>query len=187
LTFALDKNGTFSGRILLGSAVIPFSSRLSGGGASFAVGTLAVDFVIDSAGHLAGEVTGEGWNSELAASMAGAAPCPYAGRYSISLPGSSGAASAGHVSVSPQGVVTVSGKLADGAAFSQSTRLSQDGQWPFFAYSPAGKDVLQGWLNFSQNPGQVTGSVNWTKPGKATGANSQGFEDVVQVSGVKAQ
>lgn len=57
----------------------------------------------------------------------------------------------GTMTVSKLGVVSVTGKLADGHAFDQSVPLSQDGRWPFYAYDAAGKDFVLGWASFQRN------------------------------------
>jgi len=188
LTFTLEKNGAFSGHALIGSEDVPFSSKLVGSRvASVEVGALSIIFTIDSTGNLLGEVTGEGWDADLSGAVAGSGSSANAGRYVITLPGPGGAgpsaASVGHVTVSPQGVLTTSGRLADGAAFSQSTRVNKNGQWPFYAYAPTRKDVLMGWLSFAGDPAQVSGSVTWMKPAEPVGAYRAGFQGVVQVVG----
>jgi hypothetical protein len=84
--------------------------------------------------------------------------------------------------VTSQGALTVAGKLADGSSFSQSTRMAQ-GQWPFFAYAPSGKDVLLGWLNFAPDNTGMAGNVTWMKPVTKGTNYPSGFNVNVQAVG----
>ena len=193
LTFALAKNGAISGRVLHGSASIPFATKLSSTGeASFTAGKMAVWLWVDSAGNFFGSVNGVGWDAVASGSLSWTAnrPSMSAGAYTLMLPDCSGQGgpaqrSVGSVKLTGSGTITAAGKLADGSSFSQSTQLSKDGQWPFFAFAPGGSDVLLGWLNFADE-GSLAGDVVWMKPAQPGGKYPGAFSVTVPAVGVGA-
>lgn len=176
-TMTLAANGAFSGRLLMGTAATSFSSRLDqDGAATFNAGGMTVSLETDASGEVIGEVSGAGWASDLNGAFApvwtAKMPAPQAGSFALALSGAAAGPaqeSFGTLHVGATGALTVAGKLADGAAFSQAARLTEDGQWPFYAVSPSGKDVVMGWLTFAEDSGGFSGNVTWIRqPGAGT-------------------
>jgi len=66
--------------------------------------------------------------------------------------------------VDKAGRLTVSGQLADGWQFWQSTRVSKTGQWPFYFPAYGGDGTLHGWLQLNGDESAVSGDVRWIKP-----------------------
>lgn len=66
------------------------------------------------------------------------------------------------------GMATITGALADGTAFSESTGVSTDGYVPLFASLYAGKGLLWGWINLNLT-NSASNSLAWIHPGTATG------------------
>jgi hypothetical protein len=81
-------------------------------------------------------------------------------------------------SVSKLGVLTMAGALADGSTFSASAPVSQNGQWPFYAYSAAGKDVVLGWVTVSN--GLAGTNITWSKAAGKGPLYAAGFTNVFQ-------
>jgi hypothetical protein len=120
----------------------------------------------------------------------------YEGQYTLAIAGNEdGAASPGGfgwaaLSVSPAGLITMAGNLADGTAMSQSVSVSKDGRWPFYAaYAapPAGNGgALFGWITFSNAPATaLEGTLYWFRPaGKTPTVYQNGFTSLaVPVTG----
>jgi hypothetical protein len=82
--------------------------------------------------------------------------------------------------VSPQGVLTVAGTLADGITFSASAPVSQYSQWPFYAYLPEGRDTIFGWVSLLD--GLSGSNVLWYKA-PAKGLYATGLTNVIQLTG----
>jgi uncharacterized repeat protein (TIGR02543 family) len=75
------------------------------------------------------------------------------------------------------GAANIAGALADGAAFSQSVPVSQDGYVPIYANLYAGKGLLLGWINLDlTNTSGV--SLTWIRPEHASGLYTNGFTNV---------
>jgi hypothetical protein len=94
----------------------------------------------------------------------------YAGKYTMviqrtnddaSLPAGDGY---GTVNVNTAGKIKLSGSLADGTALSQSTTVSKDGQWPFYASLYGGKGSALSWITFTN----LDGRFSWIKPALPT-------------------
>jgi hypothetical protein len=114
-------------------------------------------------------------------------PAPYAGNYTIAIPGqdnssfsagstfsvgaSFSASSSfslgngfGSVKVDGNGNVKLAGVLADGTKISQSAPLSKGGLWPMFVPLYKGKGVAIAWISFTnQNTDDLHGQINWIK------------------------
>jgi hypothetical protein len=188
LVLTTAARGTYSGRLQLGRERYSFSGRLTsdlrgenvvarrGGGA------LTVAFRLQP-GQLLHQVSGTlttgDWTAILlgdrAVFGAGSQAAPWAGSYTLVIPGEPGETGlpAGDgvatVKVSPAGLVAAKGTLADGTRFSQSGRLSLAGFWPCYAVLYSGQGSLWGWLTFADRPGEdLMGRMNWTKPANAS-------------------
>jgi hypothetical protein len=98
-------------------------------------------------------------------------PAPWAGTYTLVLPGQNyGPDSLGHsfgtIKVTTSGTVSFAGSLADGTRASQASWLSKDGMWPFYSSLYSGKGLLMSWLAVTSAPTNVpdiTGLASWIK------------------------
>jgi len=200
ISLTLAKTGSFSGKLVMGSSNYSFASQFSGSGAaSFQAGTgassLTVNLQLDItnlAGQILGDVNGGTWDSPLLANLApvwtAKNPSPFARSYTMSLPWETGTDtndtagdSYGAGTLSPLGVLTMAGSLSDGVAYSATAPVSQNGQWPFYAYAAAGKDYVLGWVTVSN--GLSGTNISWNKlPGKGP-LYPAGFSTVLQLSG----
>src|SRR5436309_7954760 len=98
---------------------------------------------MSSPNRMIGSVTSATWTARLAADRAvfdvKTNRAAQAGNYTIVIPGKENVATEptgdgyGTASIDAGGSVRISGFLADGTKFSQTTTLSKDGQWPLFA------------------------------------------------------
>jgi hypothetical protein len=77
------------------------------------------------------------------------------------LPWESGGDGYGTGILTKAGLLTITGTLADGVAFSASAPVSKEGQWPFYAFAPAGKDTVVGWV--SVDDGLTGTNITWSK------------------------
>jgi hypothetical protein len=179
-TFDLGQNGSFSGRLVMGPVSYPFTSKfLPNGTAAFAArhgsSTLDVSLLLDmsdATGQVHGTVSNAAWSVQLQGDLAptwtAKNPSPLTGRYTMAiLPDTlvSGY-SYGSAVVGEGGRVSVAGRLADGATFSQSVPISKAGEWPFYASAAAGRDLILGWAVFQPNEVGVTnisGTNFWSK------------------------
>ena len=175
-TLTLAQSGTFTGRLLMGPATYSFSGtgtnkfssansatvtaksgRLS---LTVALNLEQVDTPNGTIDQVQGTVSSTNWTAQLLGDLKPVwttkNPSPYAGQYTMILTnGGSNSVpigdSYGTLTVSPLGVVSVAGQLADGNAFSQSVPVSAAGMWPFYTYVAGGKDFLLGWIAFQNS------------------------------------
>jgi hypothetical protein len=127
-----------------------------------------------------GMVIGTLANSDWAASLSGdravfnsrTNPAPWAGMYTLVLPGQTNDVSSpkghsyGSVRVDKGGRVSVSGSLADGTHFSQSAPLSRAGMWPFHASLYSSQGLVLSWLAVTNETGanpDIAGLASWVK------------------------
>jgi hypothetical protein len=197
-TLTLRASGTFSGRLMMGPTTYTFSSQFLGSGyqqvkAVSGKQSLTVTLQLDlsgASGQIVGDVNGGSWDSALSANLTPAwtakNPSPYAGNYTIVIiPGDTNTMgdSYGVVKVSKLGAVSVTGTLADGMAFNQATSVSTNGQLPFYAYAPGGKDTVMGWVDFNAD-GELSGNyILWSKAPTKGRYYGSGFESVHQIIG----
>jgi hypothetical protein len=124
-------------------------------------------------GTLSGVVSKDGWGSELeayrAVYRASSNPCPYAGRYTLAIPGSgeaNGPVGTGYgvVLVTKGGLVVMSGRLAEGTRLSRAVPVSQEGDWPLYVPLYRGKGSLMAWVKFLRPAGLTNMLASWIKP-----------------------
>jgi hypothetical protein len=190
----LTPNGSFSGRLLMGPSTYSFSSQFSVAGlaqvqARSGKQSLTVNLQLDitgQTGQILGDINGGAWDAALAANIAPVWTsqnlAPLAGSYTMAmvLPLESGD-SYGAGTVNKQGVLTLTGALADGVTFSESAPVSRDGQWPFYVYDAAGKDSVLGWVSVGNG---LTGTnVTWSKAAGKGPLYAAGFTNVFEVMG----
>jgi hypothetical protein len=76
------------------------------------------------------------------------------------------------------GAANITGALADGAAFSQTMSVSQDGSVPIYANLYAGKGLLLGWINLDLTNTADVG-LTWIHPKTRSGLYTNGFTNVL--------
>ena len=128
----------------------------------------------DGADRLTGSIDGANWTAPL---LAFRSPlfgktntAPWAGRYTMFIGGATNPTGpAGHgvasLVVSPTGVLTLSGTLADGVNVAHSGPVSREGLWPFYLPLYRGKGSVLGWLMFTNDAtDSLRARVHWIKP-----------------------
>jgi cyclophilin family peptidyl-prolyl cis-trans isomerase len=194
-TFTLGDFGTYSGKVLMpGYKPIAVADRLNifgqgqhgltiPGNTAHMYLQLNVDGGPDV---LTGTVVSaaNSWSSSLicyrATSRLTSATIPTPGKYVVQLNPTNWGTTNGYASIiaSPGGVMSVSGALPDGAAFTESIKTSTNGIFPLYATPASYKShgFVMGWMtNFASN--NVGGELVWAKdPGVgtyfATGVNT---------------
>lgn len=194
-TLTLTASGSFSGKLTMGASTYTFASLFYGSGyqqVQAKCGKLAVTVTLQldisgKSGTIHGDVNGGAWDTPILANLTPSwtakNPTPVAGRYTMALTGAAGVGdSFGVVTVSTLGVVSVTGTLADGVNFSQTTPVSKSGQWPFYAYAASGRDSVLGWVNFAGGT-LASANVTWIKAPGLGHYYPAGFDDSVQLIG----
>ncbi|HXT10429.1 MAG TPA: fibronectin type III domain-containing protein [Candidatus Angelobacter sp.] len=124
-----------------------------------------------STNQFAGTVSDGTWTAEMFGSAAvfntKTNPAPYAGNYTLAIPGQSSPAlgdSFGSLKVDGNGKVKFSGVLADGTKVTQSATLSADGTWGLFVPLYSGQGMVIAWISFqSRATDDLHGAINWLK------------------------
>jgi|GEM_PF-1273522 len=108
-------------------------------------------------------------------------PAPYAGKYTMVIPGTNyyGTNTSGVpmgdgyacVTIDPSGTISFAGKLADNTSVTASSYVSSYGQCPFFVSLAKGSGMLFGILDVSTNLSEVY----WVEPAKALTLYPLGF------------
>ncbi len=195
--FKVSPLGVYSGQLLIGGASYSLSGRFNVAGLASetvprsrsAGGPLVLELALNWSAlpcQLTGSVSGANggfWSADLVAELAGnelpsAAYTmllpPQAAESGVSPPGYGYAAIANH-----NGMVTLSGALADGTSFNQTVAVSTTGDVPVYAslYNHAG--LLLGWINLTN--GLPAGDLVWiTEAAKTPAAYSEGFTNSIQ-------
>lgn len=108
---------------------------------------------------------------------------PGAGKYTLLIPADTNVAtlpggnSVAALTLNTAGVLSLSGKLADGTPFSESTTLATNGDWSLYVPLYANRGNVFGWLNFTNDAtttNAIQGWVGWYKP-FGVGLYSNGF------------
>jgi hypothetical protein len=171
----------FSGSFQMGSSKLSCSGKFDGTGnavidiskGKFAGYAIALKYSSTGEDKITGTIGNGDFQANLTANRAfydGKSNfAPEAGQYTIIIPGARsssadpGGDSYGTVSVDKAGHVRLSGSLADGTTFSQSSALSANGEWPLYVNLYGGQGFLYSWNNFSI--GGPAGTVSWIKQG----------------------
>jgi hypothetical protein len=182
LTTTLKSN--YSGVVQMGASRYSFRGTLNAEGMATNTlprrGTNALVLQLslgvgNQTGQVFGQLTDGNWISQLTGDRAvfnsRTNRAPFAGSYTVVLPGQDGAPSLpagngfGTISVSLGGIVKLAGTLADGTKFSQSATLSQAGQWPLYVPLYSGKGSVLSWLTFTNlTNSDLEGQLSWIKP-----------------------
>lgn len=183
LKLAMGLTGTFTGRLTLGGKLYSSSGKFdAAGNAQVSIKrpllpSLTLSLSLDLNGgtnQITGTITDGDFVAALSADQALPANGKHfaAGRYTISLPPNPndtgtefprGAGSA-FVVVSPVGMATFSGTLADGRAFSGSASVSKHGEIPIYVALLGGTGSIAGRAVFDAPSGALDGPILWTKP-----------------------
>ena len=117
-------------------------------------------------------------------------PCPYAGRYTLAVPGAEGipqlpeGSGYGAVTVDKGGNAVLSGMLADGTAMGQSVPVSKYGDWPLYVLLYSGKGAINAWLRFTLPAGLTNTMAAWVKPTNSLSKYyADGFTNLTQIAG----
>lgn len=208
-TAKISSQGAFSASVRQGGAKYSFSGQLGLTGAwstnsiKGAPG-MAASLQLDvSRGILTGRLNSNTlWSATLTACLnpynARTNKAPGAGKYTVVIPAGTNAAtqpggnSVATLNLSTAGAVSLSGKLADGTPFSESTTLAAGGDWPLYVSLYANHGNVFGWLSFTNDSAAtnaIQGWVAWNKP-LAAGLYANGFayytEDIIGSSWTNA-
>ncbi|HZL44354.1 MAG TPA: Ig-like domain-containing protein [Verrucomicrobiae bacterium] len=177
------KRGTYSGYVSLGGKRYPVSGQLDGQGQTIKTiarrgdTSLALNLWIGSGSEsdkIFGQLTNQSWASVMhgnrAVFNARTNPAPYAGKYTMVIPGQSGNPAnpegdgVATVNVDTAGRVHFAGALSDGTRVSQSVALSTNGMWPLHVPLYSGNGLLMSWVAFTnQTASDLNGSLSWIK------------------------
>ena len=181
------KSCSFSGQL---NAQLQVTNRILRAGDS----TLTLTMDVQSE-QISGQLTDGTWVANLEANRAvynlRTNPAPFAGTYTLVVPGQSGNSTMpmgsgyGTVKVDGNGLARFTGVLADGTKISQSTTLSSAGQWPLYASLYSGKGLVAGWVTFAnQTTNDLSGALSWLKSSGVAGPYySSGFTDQCVATG----
>jgi hypothetical protein len=181
------KRGTYSGYVRLGGNRYPVSGQLDGQGQTIKTiarrgdTSLGLNLWIGSGSEsdqVFGQLTNQSWASVMhgdrAAFSSRTNPAPYAGKYTMVIPGQGGDPSNPEgdgfatVNVDSGGRVHFAGVLSDGTRVSQSVALSTSGMWPLHVPLYAGNGLLMSWVAFTnQASSDFNGTLSWIKSANA--------------------
>lgn len=203
-TLSATAAGGYSGSLRIGAKRMSFSGKLDAQlQASNRISlssstTLTLSLCLgtgDQADRISGTLTDGAWVATVSGDRSvfnsGSNLAPYAGAYTLVLPGNDGDPSLpagdgfGTVRVSTSGVVTFSGTLADGTRVTHSATASKQGFWPLYVPLYSGGGSLISWLTFANQPdSDINGLLSWIKPAIArTQYYPAGFNEECQALG----
>jgi hypothetical protein len=195
-TATATKRGTFTGRLQMGASAAPFRGQFdSSGSATSTIQrrglnplTLTMQSDPNDNNRLMGTVSDGTWVAQLVANRspfkARTSPAPFAGKYTLVLPGPGDGDSQtpqgdgfGTLTVTPSGQVQFAAALADGTRLTQSTTVSQAGEWPIYVPLYRGQGQVLGWVTFASTAqDDLNGPLSWIKlPNARTAYYPQGF------------
>ncbi len=141
--------------------------------------TITMAMTCDGNDQITGTLATTNWSASLIADRlvfnATTNPAPKAGHYTFVLPVTGAAATNGVgyglATIATSGTVTASGTLSDGTAYSQSTTISKNGEWPFYLPLYSGAGSLISWVNFTNRPASsLEGAAVWMRTNRFTNA-----------------
>jgi lysyl endopeptidase len=184
VSLSITAGGKFSGRIQIGSQKYSMSGQLDASGMAAtdvkrrSGNPLSVQLQVDLSGasdQITGSVTDGSFDGNLAAyrspAFSKSSPSFSPGHYTFIIPGNPGSGSEpggdgyATVTLDRSGKVKMTGVLGDGTKISQSTSVSQSGQWPFYVGLYGGQGSILGWLSFGDlSSSDLSGDVRWVRP-----------------------
>ena len=203
LTVATTALGDYSGRLQISASSYTFSGKLNAQcqATNLILRTGARSLTLElrfgkgtETDQLFGRVTDGIWTAELAGDRAvfnsNTNPAPYAGKYTLVIPGWESDPSLplgdgyATVQVSTSGQATFTTVLTDGTKFSQSAMLSKNGFCPLYATLYSGKGSVMCWIAFANLAGSdINGTLNWIKPTNSSAFYPAGFNNTSEVVG----
>jgi hypothetical protein len=184
---SLTRRGYYSGWLQLGGSRYTFAGRLGFDCRATNViarpRTNALLFEIavgtgEETDRLSGQLSAGAWVANLsghrAVFNATTNPAPYAGAYTLALPGQKSDPSRpagdgyGSMKVLSNGQIVFQGRLADNTAVTQVAWISRNGNWPLFSTLYQRQGSLLGWLRFEdRSEDDLRGNMSWIKPANA--------------------
>jgi hypothetical protein len=173
----VTSRGAYAGSLHLGAVSSSFSGEFDLTGVALksirhGLSTITMQLQLDlSNGPMTGTISDGTWTADLVANpeiYSHGDHAPQAGKYTLLIPGSDNASTQpggngfGAVTVDTLGNISLSGTLGDGTAFTSSSVVAGQGQWPFYVSLYGGKGSILGWLSFTNN-GEISGEIDWFK------------------------
>ncbi len=169
-----------SGSLQIGKNRYSFKGTLSTAGALTVLiprsGNTSLTLQLQAgAQQIVGTVGDGSWTANLIADRAvfsKSNPTSLAGRYTLNVPGNGDETITttphgdgfGAATVTTAGAVSLKGSLADGEKITQSSAVSESGQWPLYTSLYGGSGQLLGWMTFANTGGaDVDGPLSWIK------------------------
>lgn len=200
------KNMAYSGSVRHRGRVYPVSGQLNSAGQGSNVIRrfgktplfLAFDCGISSqTAQIVGTLSDGAWQASLTGDRAlynaATNPAPWAGSYTVVLPGQTADPDApqghgsGYARISKGGLAYIAAALADGNYITQSAPLSRDGSWPFYVSPYVSGGLLISWFNLNSQAGtnlDLVGSTTWIKVAGGGGRYfGNGFTNECQTAG----
>ena len=205
LAAKITGRGTYSGSLQMGVNRYSFSGQLSSSGAATnsiprklsSPITLRLQMDISDNQRLTGSVSDGIWLASLRANLAvynaKTNPAPFAGRYTVFVPGTGDPDDAnrpqgdgyGALTVDVSGRVKLSGALADGTKLTCTASVSGQNEWPLYVPLYRGQGQILGWQYFADaTPYTPGGTVRWIKlPASGAPYYPAGFDIETNVIG----
>lgn len=203
-SITVGNHGVYSGRVQLGGSRMSFSGKLNLQCTSTnslkrkLLSALALQLRVGTNAEI-DQIFGQLGDNTWTAAMTGdrarfnsrTNPAPFAGNYTLVLPGQGGDPSKpagygyGTVKVASSGMTVFAGTLADGTKVSQSVSISKNGEWPLYASLYGGQGSLLSWVTFAnQAMHDLSGTLSWIKlPVVNARYYAGGFTNVIMASG----
>ncbi|MBI3849377.1 MAG: peptidylprolyl isomerase [Verrucomicrobia bacterium] len=197
--------GTYTGSLLMQGSRYSVSGHFNSQGkamntiARAGLSPLAVEWQLDltnGTDHITGQVSDGVWVSPLSGNRAvfnvTTNPCPFLGKYTMIIPGSTNGAVSpagdgfGTVTVDGNGLISLKGALADGTKIAQKkVSLSKNGEWPFYVSLYRGKGSMLSWIAFTNRASDsLNGESHWIKTSAAvTSLYPAGFTNLPMIQG----
>jgi hypothetical protein len=208
VSVTINTKGSYSGRLQLEKRRHSFSGKISDNAqamnslARSGQNPLALNLSFGTgefADQMSGTVSDGTWTAQLAGDRAQFSsrtnPCPWAGNYTLVLPGVPGnpslPAGSGYATarVTGNGQVTAAINLADNTKASQGATISKTGAWPLYASLYGGQGSLVSWITMADQPSEdLNGTLNWIKlPNSRSRFYPAGFSLSTVVTGSRYQ
>lgn len=196
----INRTGSFSGTLSFNGVRRPFTGKLTNNEATVIITRtnetpVSVSFNLLSMNEMdmiGGTISRDDWTAQLTANRVpfnSKNPAPQSGKYTLAMRdeftiGGPKGNSFGALTVTPSGLVSISGLLSDDARVTQSIGLSGNGEWPLYAPIYRGTGSVLGWLTFTNTSlSSVEGNVNWVKKGAFGKHFPAGFTNIGEVVG----
>lgn len=191
LRLSVTSGGKYSGLLQLSTGHLSFSGQFgflcqaTNSIPRKNTNALVVSFSLTPSNTVVGAVSDGSWTSALYGERTGFHPttnaAPYPGKYTaiiygIKTPSSSLGNSFGTFTLNTSGTVKFAGTLADGTKISQSTSVTQYGNWPLYVPLYSGQGLVIAWITFTNSSTEdLTGALNWIRPPGSKPLYSAGF------------